>query len=301
MSIEFAAPHDRQPDIDNLFEEDGIEDFLGEEGFDWESIKSLDYRNLPEEDPVSAEKALQKNYSEIPVIAGDEMFEALKTAEIPAIEPLDNMSQDDAELLEQQISDARGVSMARRATRALILKNMENLNIDEVVLDEAILAISELLTNALVHGHGVRRIIVGKTPYNNLFFGAENERAEDVSDVDTVTHALGNAALHLQVPEDEIAVDEHKRGLFLIAACSVNGVQTDTYSGLKKDRTISAGISTLPVTALEKIASFDTVSDEDLHLVTNDGRFKPTRTLAWAAFGLDSEAARQADSLTIAS
>ena len=229
------------------------------------------------------------------------MFEALKTAEIPDIEPLSNITQEDIELLHTQITDAYGVSMARRAARTLILKNKDELNINDVVIDEALLAISELLTNALIHGQGVRRIIIGKTPYDNLFFGAENELVESRSDVDTVSHALGNAALHLKLPEEEIADDEHKRGLFLIAACSVNGVQTDAYSGLKKDRTVSAGISRLPIEALDKLAHFDEIAEEDLSLTTSDGRSKPTRTLAWGAFGLDSDAARLADSMTTAS
>ena len=84
----------------------------------------------------------------------------------------------------------------------------------------------------------------------------------------------------------------HNRGLFLLASCSVNGVQTDAYSGLKKGRTLSAGMSPLPIDMLAKLANFEEITDNDL-----DPTGQPLRTLAWGAFGLDSEEARRADAL----
>lgn len=299
---------------------DGIGDFLAEYDLNWNAINKMNMREVVGDEQLSlvtdttvkavanataatfTSPSRESDYSkdnEIPVIAGDAVYEALKTAEIPPIYRLNGIEPHEQEALENPLLTDFAVSSARRSIRNIIARNLGELNLDDDGAFYAQLAISEVLTNAVRHGGGVRRVIIGRTPYNNLFFGAENLAIDNIEDFQIhpspqQARSIGNtAALGLGIEHDEeLTADMHNRGLFLLASCSVNGVQTDAYSGLKKGRTLSAGMSPLPIDMLAKLANFEEITDNDL-----DPTGQPLRTLAWGAFGLDSEEARRADAL----
>jgi len=310
MSIENFAPHDQDPgNITGLPDDDeDIAGFLAKEGLNWDAIQGMSFQRLDDPTPTADEtivKAVEnaapadipsaaddrkgKNSNEIPIIAGEAMFEALKTADIPEITPLE-MNVEEHRYLDEPQSGAYNVSLARHIIRGIIQRNREEINADNTTIDDAILAISEMLTNTERHNDGRRRIILGLTPYRNLFFGVENIAIDNPEDFGITPKAMGNAALGLGIEASELEDDDHNRGLFLVASSTVNGLQAEGYAGLKKDRTISAGITSLPVDAIAKLAKYEPLSPEDL-----DPMGQPRRTFVWGAFGLDSERARLAD------
>lgn len=289
---------------------DDITDFLAESGIEWGKIAVMDFATLedPDESKITETQSAaitnaavqtrspengqpyQPN-SEIPVIDGEAIFQALQTAAVPEIRNL-GISREAAETLSNGISEEAQVGVARRLIRDILRDNIDrsDLHLNEDVIFQACLGASEALQNALRHGGGARRIILGATPYGNIFIGVENQMLDNLPHEKTI----GRAALGLNVnlPE-ELTDDLHMRGLFLMAVNTVNGLNEENCAGLRAQRTVSAGLSSLSLENLNMLARYQPV--EPVHADSGELR----RTLAWGVYGYDTEEARIADELSI--
>lgn len=289
---------------------DDITDFLAESGIEWGKIAVMDFATLedPDESKVSETQSAaitnasvqarspengqpyQPN-SEIPVIDGEAIFQALQTAAVPEIRSL-GISHEATETLNSGISEESQVGVARRLIREILRDNADrsDLHLNEDVIFQACLGASEALQNALRHGGGARRIILGATPYGNIFIGIENQMLDNLPHEKTI----GKAALGLDVEvAEEFTSDLHMRGLFLMAVNTVNGLNEEDCAGLRAQRTISAGLSSLPLKDLNMLAQYQPI--EPVH----GDRDELRRTLAWGVYGYDTEEARIADELSI--
>lgn len=288
------------------FDRDEVTEFLAEAGVSWGEIESMDFTNLDGQtnkvtqtqaaaiaNAASSAKDGDATYSrdnEVPVIDGEAIYEALQTAAIPEISSL-GLSQEQTAFLEQIVISPRQVAEARQYIREILRERAHdtNLHINEDVIFQACIGLSEALQNAIRHGGGARRIIMGVTPYGNIFIGIENNMTDNLPHEKTV----GKAALGLGLGAEnieEFTDDTHKRGLFLMAVHTVNGLNEQGCAGLQKDRTISAGLSSMSLTDLEKLARFEYAASPQA-----EQQSEYRRTLSWGVYGYDTEAARIAD------
>lgn len=290
---------------------DGATDFLAEDfGIDWGKIAVMDFATLddPDESKITETQSTAINNasvqarspengqpyqpnSEIPVIDGEAIFQALQTAAIPEVRNL-GLSGEAASTLSDGISEESQVGVVRRLIRDVLRENIDrsDLHLNEDVIFQACLGASEALQNALRHGGGAHRVILGSTPYGNIFIGVENQMLDNLPHQKTI----GKAALGLNVKRPEDLTDDlHMRGLFLMAVNTVNGLNEEDCAGLRAQRTVSAGLSSLSLRALDTLASYKTM--EPAHHTSIEMR----RTLAWGVYGYDTEAARLADEVSI--
>jgi hypothetical protein len=288
---------------------DDVTDFLAECGIEWGKIAVMDFATLdePDESKITETQsaaitnaAVQARSPEngqpyqpnsaIPVIDGEAIFQALQTAAVPEVRSL-GLSREATETFGNGISEESQVGVARRLIREVLRENIDrsDLHLNEDVIFQACLGASEALQNALRHGGGARRIILGATPYGNIFIGIENQMLDNLPHEKTI----GKAALGLNVERAEDLTDDlHMRGLFLMAVNTVNGLNEEDCAGLRAQRTISAGLSSLSLHALETLAQYQPM--EPMH-----NSVEMRRTLAWGVYGYDTEAARLADELAI--
>lgn len=288
---------------------DDVTDFLAECGIEWGKIAVMDFATLDEPDEpkitetqsaaitnASVQARSPENgqpyqpNSAIPVIDGEAIFQALQTAAVPEVRNL-GLSHEAAATLSGGITEESQVGVARRLIREVLRENADrsDLHLNEDVIFQACLGASEALQNALRHGGGARRVILGSTPYGNIFIGVENEMLDNIPQ----ENAIGKAALGLNIKRaEELTDDLHMRGLFLMAVNTVNGLNEEDCAGLRAQRTISAGLSSLPLHALDTLANYEPI--ETTHQ-TSELR----RTIAWGVYGYDTEAARLADEVSI--
>lgn len=300
---------DRSEPDNAIGDPDDVTDFLAENGIDWGKIAVMDFATLDEPDEPKVTEtqsaaitnaAVQARSPEngqpyqpnsaIPVIDGEAIFQALQTAAVPEIRNL-GLPQEAAITLSNGITEESQVGVARRLIREVLRENADrgDLHLNEDVIFQACLGTSEALQNALRHGGGARRIILGATPYGNIFIGVENEMLDNLP----LEKTIGKASLGLNVElAEELTDDVHMRGLFLMAVNTVNGLNEEDCAGLRAQRTISAGLSSLPLHALDTLARYEPI--EPMHQNTTELR----RTIAWGVYGYDTEAARLADELS---
>lgn len=289
---------------------DDVTDFLAECGIEWGKIAVMDFATLDEPDEpkitetqsaaitnASVQARSPENgqpyqpNSAIPVIDGEAIFQALQTAAVPEVRSL-GLSHEATTTLSSGITEESQVGVARRLIREVLRENADrsDLHLNEDVIFQACLGASEALQNALRHGGGARRIILGSTPYGNIFIGVENEMLDNLPQ----ENSIGKAALGLNIKRaEEFTDDLHMRGLFLMAVNTVNGLNEEDCAGLRAQRTISAGLSSLPLNALDTLANYEPI--ETNHIADTELR----RTIAWGVYGYDTEAARLADEVSI--
>lgn len=214
-------------------------------------------------------------------IPADQILGKMRTAQPPMLSPLP-LSSSAKEVLETPMRTPHDVSMRRRNLGIYILAQGAAEGGVPITEDGAYIirtGFAEMANNGIMHGGGVRRTILGRTPYGNIFVGVQNLRTHHNPDAPIVSVRSFNAdstAEEGMYEQRAFDPDQHHRGLLEIGKLSVNG-------GFRHNETVSAGFTSLALPDIESMVRSTGVNtfsrdprDQTLRAYTTWAVFSPT-------------------------
>ena len=183
-------------------------------------------------------------YASIP---SDQIREHIKEAEVPQISLLPLPSYLTAQLATPIMKPKAVTALRHDLVGGLQYQSKMpgGLRLSRTALQDVEQAFAECGQNNLFHGGGIHRVIVGRTPHNNLFVGTENLAIDLVGQENPSVRSP-------YIDQDGMMAERrgdsstHNRGLLAIGRLSLNQ--------LRAGYTISMGLSSMRFSDLDRLA-----------------------------------------------
>ncbi len=184
-------------------------------------------------------------------IPSDQIRQHIKEAEVPQITLLPLPSDLVAQFATPVMKPKGLMDLRHSLVEGLQYQSKmpDGLRLSRTALQDIEQAFGECGQNNLFHGGGIHRVIVGRTPHNNLFVGTEN-LAIDLVGQDNPSVRSPYLDHNGVMAERRADGDTHNRGLLAIGRLSLNQ--------LRAGYTLSMGLSSMRFSDLDSLAKGQT-------------------------------------------